>query len=152
MEVLVQSKEEKRAYDKLYHQRNKSKRNKQCRDNHSKNRERELVQMKEYREQNKEVIAIAKKEWTLNNRDNKRATQAKYRATKLKATPKWANIEAIKGWYKLAKMFDKTFKEKHHVDHIVPLQGKKVCGLHVEYNLQVLTAVENLSKGNKYVL
>jgi hypothetical protein len=58
-------------------------------------------------------------------------------------TPKWANLEKIKKFY-LER------KKGYHVDHIVPLQGKNVSGLHVENNLQYLTAKQNISKGNKY--
>ena len=67
------------------------------------------------------------------------------RATKLNALPKWADLEKIKLIYKLRP-------DGYHVDHIIPLQGKKVCGLHVEYNLQYLLAKENMSKGNKFTL
>ena len=59
------------------------------------------------------------------------------------ATPKWANIEKIKEIY--AKC-----PTGYHVDHIVPLQGVLVSGLHVENNLQYLTAEQNLKKGNKW--
>jgi hypothetical protein len=120
----------------------------------------------EWAESNKEKVNTYNKRWAQNNRDKTRAKSlkwsannrsscnargAKRRAQQLNATPVWADLEAIKSWYSLAKMFDKTFKEKHHVDHIVPLQGKNICGLHVEYNLQVLTAVENIKKSNKEV-
>lgn len=71
------------------------------------------------------------------------ARTAKRRARKLQATPAWANLEVIKEIYL-------NCPEGHHVDHIVPLQGKNVCGLHVEYNLQYLPASENMSKGNKF--
>ena len=66
---------------------------------------------------------------------------AKRRALKLKAIPKWANLEKIKEIYLKRK-------KGYHVDHIIPLQGKNVCGLHVENNLQCLKAKYNLSKGN----
>lgn len=58
-------------------------------------------------------------------------------------TPNWANLEKIKQIY-----IDKP--KGYHVDHIIPLNGTKVCGLHVENNLQYLTETENLSKSNKF--
>jgi hypothetical protein len=80
----------------------------------------------------------------LNNPHTQRAITAKYRASQLKATPKFANLKKIKEIYK-------NCPKGYHVDHIVPLQGKEVCGLHVEYNLQYLTKSENLSKSNIFV-
>lgn len=61
--------------------------------------------------------------------------------TKL-ATPSWARLDIIKDMYDCA--------EGAHVDHIIPLRGELVCGLHVENNLQYLTPEENLRKGNKF--
>ena len=69
--------------------------------------------------------------------------QAKRRADKLNATPKWTNLKKIKEIYK-------NCPRGYHVDHIVPLQGENVSGLHVENNLQYLTAKQNIAKGNKY--
>jgi hypothetical protein len=71
------------------------------------------------------------------------ARNAKRRAIKLKATPNWADLVAIKEIYR-------TCPEGYHVDHIVPLQGKLVCGLHCEFNLQYLSATENRCKANKF--
>ena len=59
-----------------------------------------------------------------------------------KRTPKWANLQKIKEFYLKRK-------KGYHIDHIIPLQGENVSGLHVENNLQYLTAKQNLSKGNK---
>jgi hypothetical protein len=68
----------------------------------------------------------------------------KYEMAQRKQTPKWANLEKIKDIYI-------NRPKGHHVDHIIPLQGHNVCGLHVENNLQYLTAFENISKGNKFI-
>lgn len=68
---------------------------------------------------------------------------AKRRAALLQRTPPWANTQAIEYFYQQCP-------EGHHVDHIVPLRGKYVSGLHVLENLQYLTKEENLKKSNKY--
>lgn len=70
------------------------------------------------------------------------ARNAKRRAVRVSSTPSWANLEIIKRIYDCA--------EGDHVDHIIPLQGEYVSGLHVETNLQYLSPEANLAKGNRY--
>jgi hypothetical protein len=78
---------------------------------------------------------------------------AKRRSRKLNAMPKWLNefelfwIEEI---YDLSRLRTNTIGSSHDVDYIIPLQGKKVCGLHVPWNLQVISSSENYKKGNRY--
>lgn len=76
------------------------------------------------------------------------------RQSKIKqATPVWlTEIETceILKFYSDSAYLSETTGIKHHVDHIVPLQGKNVCGLNVPWNLQVLTASDNLKKSNKH--
>ena len=71
------------------------------------------------------------------------ASNAKRRATKLQRTVGWTDHKAIKEFYA-------NCPKGYHVDHILPLQGTNVSGLHVLNNLQYLTAKENIKKGNKY--
>lgn len=63
-----------------------------------------------------------------------------------RATPSWANKFFISEAYHIAKVREKMLGGKWHVDHIIPLRGKTVCGLHVENNLQVIPAPINLRK------
>lgn len=83
------------------------------------------------------------RQYLINNRASFNLNSAKRRAIEKSAIPSWANIEKIKEIYI-------NCPEGYHVDHIVPLQGKYICGLHVESNLQHLTVEENLSKGNRF--
>lgn len=72
------------------------------------------------------------------------------RARRVSATPKWADLEMIAKIYAYAKHLDCS-GVKHHVDHIVPLQGKTVCGLHAENNLRVVVDIVNLRKNAKLI-
>jgi 5-methylcytosine-specific restriction endonuclease McrA len=69
------------------------------------------------------------------------------------ATPNWLTTEMlseIKEIYARRQEVSNVTGIEHHVDHVVPIQGIDVCGLHVPWNLQILTAEENLRKSNKY--
>ena len=66
------------------------------------------------------------------------------------ASPEWADTEAIRKFYADAQALTESTGVKHEVDHYYPLQGKNVCGLHCEFNLQIITEKENRSKGNKH--
>lgn len=71
-------------------------------------------------------------------------------ARKLKATPAWADTEAIKAVYAEAERLTQASGVQHHVDHIVPLRHSLVCGLHVAANLKAIPASANLAKGNRH--
>ena len=88
--------------------------------------------------------------WKKNNKDKVCASTARYKAAKIKATPPWANEEAIKEIYFQCQQLSDLTGIDHEVDHIYPLNSAYMCGLHVENNLQILTTKENRKKGNRY--
>ena len=66
------------------------------------------------------------------------------------ATPRWANIDAIMEIYIQRSEMTRETGIEHHVDHVIPIQHPRVCGLHCEANLRVITASANCSKSNKF--
>jgi hypothetical protein len=149
---------------KAYYLNNKEKlkqlKKKYCLKNKDKIKEYQKIYQKEYWKQYYLNNKNKKKEWRLKNKDKKNKYQreyqlknphlrnaitAKYRALKLLATPKFANLNKIKEIYK-------NCPKGFHVDHIIPLNNKMVCGLHVEWNLQYLTPYDNKSKSNKLIV
>jgi hypothetical protein len=103
---------------------------------------------------NHENTKIVKKRWKKENAGNIRAATIKRRLSKIHRTPNWLTEDdhwLIKEIYDLASLRSKLTKIKWHVDHILPLQGKYISGLHVPSNLQVIPSTLNICKANKFL-
>ena len=100
--------------------------------------------------ENKERAKNLKEKYYKENKDFIYHLNAKRRSAKRKATVKWSNDKKIRQIYSYSISISKKTGIKHHVDHIVPLISEFVCGLHNEFNLQVITEEENLRKGNLF--
>lgn len=103
-----------------------------------------------------ERAAVVKKvlAWRRKYPHKNRALHAKRRAEEIQAAPKWltrSDWKEMAAMYGLAHKMSKETGIVHHVDHVVPLCGRNVCGLHIPINLQVLPASENMRKHNKFV-
>ncbi len=106
------------------------------------------------------IEAAAKKlKWAKLNPGKKNAVTARRRATKKNATPKWltkSQNKEIQNLYITAKELQWLTTDKNEVDHIIPLIGVNengehvVSGLHVLWNLQILSSKLNKEKGNKF--
>jgi len=114
------------------------------------NSEKRKILNKKQSIENKDINNARALLWAKNNPSRANANNAKRRLIQQNVTPKWANQFFIQEIYDLAQLRTKATGFKWHVDHIVPLQSKLVCGLHVEHNLQVIPAIKNCSKGNHY--
>jgi hypothetical protein len=101
----------------------------------------------------KEKLTEQSRLWRLNNPHLNAKKSNKRRAAKIQRTPAWLTEDdhwIIEEAYELATLRTKLFGFPWHVDHIIPLQGKTVSGLHVPLNLQVIPGKENLIKHNKH--
>jgi hypothetical protein len=126
------------AYKKEYYQKTKEKR---------------LAVNAEYRKNNPEKLAEINKAWQLKNAAAVNAKNRTRKAAKRFRTPAWLtdiDFERIENEYKLAALLTKITNQKWEVDHIIPLQGKYVSGLHVPSNLRAIPAFDNRSKHNTY--
>jgi len=108
-----------------------------------------------YKKHNKNHLNKQQRLYRQNNKAQNNAYCASRRAWRIQARPIWSNIKIIHDIYEDCQDLNICTRiaggnEIFHVDHIVPLQGVNVCGLHVEYNLQIITASENLQKGNTW--
>lgn len=138
--------------------------NERSRISESKNQEKYKARHARYRERSPDKVAAKReryrakhgerwkqliRDWAQKNADRKAESCARRYAQKTQATPLWADKEKIAGFYQEAAERTRASGVLHVVDHIVPLRGKTVCGLHVHTNLRVITQTENLKKGNR---
>jgi 5-methylcytosine-specific restriction endonuclease McrA len=99
-----------------------------------------------------EVLRAYRTAWKQNNLVQVRADTKARRRKHRQATPSWLTRQQkseIRQLYQIAITMTKTTGEQYVVDHIVPLRSEEVCGLHVPWNLRVMTQEENLKKSNK---
>lgn len=129
------------------------------------NREKKRHLDKIYYENNREKINVYQKEWRKKKYkgyknyyeyyksacpDKLKANRGRYRAAKMNRAVSWANKDLIEKIYRQARKLSENSGKVYHVDHIIPLRGKLVSGLHVETNLQIILEKDNRSKSNKF--
>jgi hypothetical protein len=124
-----------------------------CKANARANPDRVAAANKKFYSANKEDYARRASEARKQRPQMFNEINARYRSRKKRSMPSWLTEEQkeqIVSVYAHARDCELVSGESYHVDHIVPLQGKDICGLHVPWNLQVLPADVNISKSNKY--
>jgi hypothetical protein len=150
---MARDKENQKRLAKEWYERNKDLAKERARQWALNNPEKKYAIHRKNRDKDRENHNARNRDWNSRNQDKKTAYEGKRRAAKLQRTPNWLTddeLELIQALYSVAAMFTKTTGIPHHVDHIIPLQGELVSGLHVYENLRVIPAVENLKKSNKH--
>lgn len=140
-------KAKEQAYAKKYNRRKGKERNAYMKEWHAKNKEQQIEYRKQYRTINSDYFRT----YRLVNKGQVNAKTRKRQAAKLLRTPAWLteiHTERMETQYKLAALLTKVTGSPWEVDHIIPLQGKTISGLHVPSNLQVIPRTENRSKNN----
>ena len=144
-----ENKDHVKAYAAQYQKENKESTNAKSKRWKDKNKEH----LKKYAELNKDHIRQMSRKRYLNNPAKEVAKVRKYQADKLKRTPAWLtqhDYKVMESKYAIAAWLSAVVGIEYHVDHIIPLRGKTVSGLHVPDNLSVIPAKVNREKSNKY--
>lgn len=115
--------------------------------------EKFLIRERKSYARNAKARALRHKKWSAKNRDRINYYASARRAAVIKRTPPWLSerqlLEVLRFFTEARVLSEKTGVE-HHVDHIVPLRGRKASGLNVPWNLQVIPAIDNLKKNNRH--
>lgn len=116
---------------------------------HRRNPESQAARSRRWYLANKKKADAASKKWIEDNPGRVNARAARLRAELLQRTAPWADLELIDDVYSLARVF-RDDGLRIDVDHVVPLRGKRVSGLHTHHNLRLLGSTENKSKSNRF--
>lgn len=138
----IKDAEWRREEARIYRLHNAEKSEASRRASYAKHREKYLARARLWKQRNKHLVSAQRKRWKDANRDRIRAYLATRKKHVKERTPAWADIKAIREFYR-------NRPEGYEVDHIIPLRGDRVSGLHILENLQYLTAKENHVK-NKF--
>lgn len=96
------------------------------------------------------VSRVRYQRWRKNNPERARIKNALEAAKRRASKPRWADAKAIYEIYAEARRMTKETGIRMSVDHIYPIKGKNVCGLHVPENLQIIPLLDNIRKGNRF--
>jgi len=150
---MARDKENQKRLAKEWYERNKELAKERASKWQKENIERKREIRAKWRNNNLKQHNSYNKEWWSENKDKRAAYQGKRKAAQLQRTPNWlteSELRMIEAKYSLAAMLTRETGMPYHVDHIIPLQGKKVSGLHVFSNLRVIPGTDNVKKSNSY--
>lgn len=162
--------DKKAIYDKEYRKENKIRIAKSSQIIRLRNIDKKAAYDRKYVQENKQLLAEKRAAYYLRNKQKRKeyydewykqneykvyANNKKYSNAKRKAAPHWltqGQIKQMELLYKDRQLIENITGVRYDIDHIVPLGGKAVCGLHVPWNLQILTRAENSAKRNKLIV
>jgi len=150
---MARNEENAKILKKEWYERNKELTKERARIWALANPEKTAARKTKWRQENLKQHNAINREWFANNKYKRASYQAKRKSTILQRTPAWdPDAHLIIAKYQLANMLTKASGILHHVDHIIPLQGKKVSGLHTFANLRVIPGSDNVKKSNSFIV
>jgi hypothetical protein len=167
---MAKDPEKRKAAQREYHRKNRERLLARMAENRARNREEQrrkqreryatdevyrearLAYVRQWRAEHPERSKASNSAWNERNRERWFAAIAQRAKQRRQATPAWADRRAILALYEEAKRLTRATGVEYHVDHIIPLKGKWVCGLHVWENLRIVTRAVNQRKANRFLL